>query len=175
MEKKYQLVAWTENSADDEKARLKMLPSLHLDVQEPYFKEISQCQQEEIRNSGSISLTLARRFVRVYEQNARFLFLTGYYGDGIRFLCMAALYCIYEDDSNWASWDTDLGNYSCFCGELRHEFVRLAEEAIALAKKHSLEHILREGRPGRMLELYLEHTQEATDLGRHLKDVSGWQ
>ena len=33
MEKKYQLVAWTENVSDNENGRLHMLPSLECEVQ----------------------------------------------------------------------------------------------------------------------------------------------
>lgn len=164
MEKKYQLVAWTENVTDNEKVKLKMLPSLYVDMQEPYFREITRCQQEEEKHNGYISLDLARRFVRIYEQNAEFEFLTGHYGDGIRWLCMAALYCVWEDDLNWACWDTDLGHYSCFCGELRHEFTRLCEKVMSLVRKYRREDILMEDKPKQMMKLYLEHTREDRDF-----------
>ncbi len=172
MGKKYQLVAWTRNVTDSENARLNMIPSLEWEIQEPYFREITRCQQEEKEHGGFISLSLARRFVRAYEQNARFEFLTGHFGQGIRWLCKAALYCIWEDGFNWAYWDTDLGSYSCFCGELRHEFARLCKEAVSLAKKHSREDVLLEKEPSMMLEQYLEHTQEERDLQTYLKDAS---
>ena len=164
MEKKYQLVAWTENVTDNENVKLKMLPSLYYDMQEPYFREITRCQQEEDRHNGHISPDLARRFVKVYEQNAEFEFLTGHYGDGIRWLCMAALYCVWEDDTNWTYWDTDLGHYSYFCGELRHEFTRICEKVISLVKRYHREDILLEDKPGQMMKLYLEHTKESRDL-----------
>lgn len=172
MGKKYQLVAWTRNVTDPENARLNMIPSLEWEIQEPYFREITRCQQEEKEQGGFISLSLARRFVRAYEQNARFEFLTGHSGQGIRWLCKAALYCIWEDGFNWAYWDTDLGSYSCFCGELRHEFTKLCREAVSLAKKYSREDVLLEKEPSQMLEFYLEHTQEERDLQTYLKDVS---
>lgn len=106
---------------------------------------------------------------------SRFEILTGHPGDGIRYLFFAAKYCILEDDFNWAYYDTDLGSYSCFCGELRHEFVRLCEEAMRLARKYMREDILQEKMPGHMLELYFEHTQEERDLSEHLKEVGAWK
>lgn len=44
--KKYQLVAWTRNVTDPENARLNMIPSLEWEMQEPYFRKITRCQQE---------------------------------------------------------------------------------------------------------------------------------
>lgn len=64
--------------------------------------------------------------------------------------------------------DTDLGSYSYFCGKLRHEFVRLCEEGMRLARKYKREDILQEKKPKHMLELYFEHTREERDLNRHL-------
>ena len=106
---------------------------------------------------------------------SRFEILTGHPGDGIRYLFFAAKYCIMEDDLNWAYYDTDLGSYSYFCGELRHEFVRLCKEGIRLAKKYRREDILQEEKPRHMLELYFEHTQEIRDLDMHLNEVSAWK
>ena len=174
MDKKYQMVAWTENVTDREKSKLYMIPSLHFEMQAPYFDEISRCREEVRLNSEFVSTKLARRFVRAYEENARYFFLTGYEGDGLRFLCKAALYCIREDDLNWTYWDTDLGHYSCFCGELRHEFTRLCRECLKLAEKHSLHHILLEKEPRLMMELFLEHTQEERDIARHLRKMKAW-
>ena len=106
---------------------------------------------------------------------SRFEILTGHHGDGIRYLFFAAQYCIWEEDSNWTYWDTDLGSYSYFCGELRHEFVRLCEEGLRLAKKYRREDILQERKSKQMLELYYEHTQEDRDLDQHLKETSYWK
>ena len=92
MERKYQLVAWTENITDRENARLYMIPSLECEVQ------------------------------------------------------------------------ADLVSYSYFCGELSHEFIRLCEEGMRLAKKFRREDVLQEGKPKRMLEMYYEQTQEERDL-----------
>jgi len=144
MEKKYQLVAWTANVTDQRNARLYMIPSLHHEMQEPYITGISRCYKELEQRSGSLSLYLASRFVKFFEQNARFMFLTGYYGDGLRYLCKAALYCVREDHSQ-------------FCGKLRHEFIRLSEEAIAIARKYSLEEIFLEKDPEQMMDFYLEY------------------
>ena len=175
MERKYQLVAWTRNITDPENARLYMIPSLEYEMQGPFIEEIGRCQQEAKKHGGRISPELARRFVRVYEQNAGFEFLLGHHGAGVRWLCIAALYCIWEDDCNWAYHDNDLGRYSRFCGELRHEFVRLCEKALALARKYRCEYVLQEKSPKRMMDYYLEHTCEDRDLQAHLKEVACWK
>lgn len=164
MEKKYQLVAWTMNVTDPEKVQLRMIPSLEADVQAPFIIEISRCHRELFKNHGQFNLDLARRLIRAYEEIARFEFLTGHVGDCIRYLCFAAMHCIWEDDCNWAYHDTDLGSYSCFCGSLRHEFTRLCEEAISLAGKYRREDIFHEKCPRHMLELYFEHSKEEYDL-----------
>ena len=174
MEKKYQLVAWTKDIADKENARLYVVPSVELDLIEPLFTEVTECRRQQEKDEGYISLELARRFIRVYEQSARLDILTGNFDHAIRFLLLAADYCIWEDSFNWAYYDTNLGSYSHFCGELRNEFVWYCEEAIALAKKHGLEHVLEEKRPKRTMELYQEHTQEERDLERHLQEMSAW-
>ena len=175
MEKKYQLVAWTENIADSDNARLYMTPSLECEVNSDLVKDLSYVHREEYKFDGPISIDLARRAVRACENMSRFKILTCHPGDGIRYLFFAAKYCILEDDFNWAYYDTDLGNYSYFCGELRHEFVRLCEEGVRLAKKYKREDILQERTPKHMLDMYLEHTQEERDLDVHLREVEAWQ
>ena len=162
MERKYQLVAWTENIGDDENASLHMIPLLESEVKASLIEDLSR-------------IHLARRAVKAYESMSRFEILTGHTGDGIRYLFFAAQYCIWEDDSNWAYWDTDLGSYTYFCGELRHEFVRLCEEGMRLARKYKREDILQEKKPKHMLELYFEHTQEERDLNGHLKEMEAWK
>ena len=174
MEKKYQLVAWTKDITDKENARLCVVPSVKLDLIEHLIKEITECRKQQEKDGGFISFELARRFIRAYDQSARIDILTGDIGQAIRFFLRAADYCIWEDSFNWVYYDTDLGSYSLFCGELRHEFIWYCEEAIALARKHGLEHILEERKIRRTLELYLEHTQEERDLERHLKEMSAW-
>ena len=175
MERKYQLVAWTENITDKEDARLHMIPSLESEVQADLVTDLAFIHQEEYKSDGPVSLDLARRAVLAYERMSRFEILSGHPGDGIRYLFFAAQYCIWEDDSNWTYWDTDLGSYSYFCGKLRHEFVRLCEEGMRLAKKHGREDVLLEIKPKHMLELYFEHTQEEQDLNNHLKEVEVWK
>ncbi len=175
MERKYQLVAWTQNITDNENARLYMIPSLECEVQADLITDLAFIHREEYKFNGPISLDLARRAIKAYENMSRFEILTGHPGDGIRYLFFAAKYCIMEDDLNWAYYDTDLGSYSYFCGELRHEFVRLCKEGIRLAKKYRREDILQEEKPRHMLELYFEHTQEIRDLDMHLNEVSAWK
>ena len=168
MEKNYQLVAWTKNITDKEKARLYVVPSVKSDLIEPLVKEVSECYKQKEKSGGHISLKLARRFIRVYEQSARLDILTGNIDQAIRFYLQAADYCIWEDDMNWAYYDTDIASYSCFCGKLRHEFEWYCEKAISLARKYGFEHILHEKSPKQTMKLYWEHTQ----LERNLKKLS---
>jgi len=170
MERKYQLVAWTENITDKEDARLHMIPSLESEVQADLVTDLAFIHQEEYKSDGPVSLDLARRAVLAYERMSRFEILTGHPGDGIRYLFFAAQYCIWEDDSNWTYWDTDLGSYSYFCGELRHEFVRLCEEGLRLAKKFNRKDILQERKPRLMLDIYNEQTEEDRELAQYLKE-----
>lgn len=173
MEKKnYQLVAWTRRIEGQNEPEVRMIPSLHHEMQEPYFEEIARCRQEEA--SGHADPSLARRFVKVYEDNARFMFRTGCYSDGLRFLRMAALYCISSDDQAWTFWDTDLGSYTYFCGELRGEFLRLSKEFISLAHKYRRPDILAERKSKELLEMFREQTQEEHDLERHLDEMKSW-
>lgn len=175
MEKKYQLVAWTENASDAENARLHMIPSLEREMQADLITDLAIIHQAENKLHGHISLNLARRAIRAYETMSRFKILTGRFGDGIRYLFFAAQYCILEDEWNWAYYDTDLGSYSYFCGKLRHEFVRLCKEAMRLAKKYNRKDILQEMKPKSMLKLYFEHTKEERDLNAYLKDMTAWK
>ena len=174
MEKKYQLVAWTKNITDKENARLYVIPSVKNDLIEPLITEVTECRNQLEDNGGYIDLELARRFIRVYEQSARLDILTGNIDDAIRFFLQAADCCILEDDRNWVYYDTDLGNYAYYCGELRNEFIRYCEEALSLAHKYGFEHILDEKNPKRTLELYWEQTKEERDIERHLKEMSAW-
>ena len=175
MEKKYQLVAWTKNIADEENARLYVVPSVKHDLTGPLIKEVTECRKLQEKDGGYISIGLARRFIRVYEQSARLEIFTGNIDEAIRFYLQAADYCIWEDDTNWFDYDTDLGSYSYFCGKLSAEFVWYCEKALSLAHKYGRKPILEEERPKRTLENYLEHTQEKRDLGRHLKKMSAWK
>ena len=175
MERNYQLVAWTENITDNENARLYMIPSLECEVQADLVTDLTFIHREENKSHGYISLDLARRAVLVYERMSRFEILSGHPGDGIRYLFFAAWYCIWEDDRDWVYYDTDLGSYSYYCGELRHEFIRLCEEGLRLAKKFRREDVLQEWKTKRILEMYYEQTQEERDLERHLKEVEAWK
>ena len=175
MERKYQLVAWTENITDKEDARLYMIPSLECEVQADLVTDLAFIHKEEYKFDGPASLNFSRRAVLAYERMSRFEILSGHPGDGIRYLFFAAWYCIWEDDRDWVYYDTDLGSYSYFCGELRHEFIRLCEKGMRLAKKFRREDVLLEGKPKQMLEMYYEQTQEERDLERHLKETPYWR
>ena len=164
MEKHYQLVAWTKNITDEENARLYVVPSVKHDLTGPLIKEVTECRKLQEKDGGYISIGLARRFIRAYEQSARLEIFTGNIDEAIRFYLQAADYCIWEDDTNWAYYDTDFGSYSYFCGALRHEFVWYCEQALSLAHKYGYELILDEKRPKRTLKIYLEHTQLDRDL-----------
>jgi hypothetical protein len=84
MERKYQLVAWTENITDNENARLYMIPSLECEVQADLITDLGIIHREEHKSHGHISLDLARRTIKAYENISRFEILTGHAGDGIR-------------------------------------------------------------------------------------------
>lgn len=122
--KKYELVAWTRKVEGQEDPDLMMIPSLHYEMQGPYIKGIAYS-----RSKGEKA--------RIYEQNARFLFKTGYYGDGLRFLCKAALLCVPHS-------------------ELYGEFLRLAEEFITLTRKYGRFDLMCE-KDGRNLAEHLEN------------------
>ena len=172
MERKYQLVAWTENSSDSENARLYMIPSLEWEVRATLIEDLAKIHREERNSGGVISPDLARRAIKVYENMSRFEILTGHPGKGIRYLFFAAQYCVLDDECNWTYCDTDHGTYPYFCGELRHEFVRLCEEGLRLAEKFRREDVLHELKPMLMLEMYSEHTREAMDFQRLLHEYS---
>ena len=175
MEKKYQLVAWTKNIADKENARLYVIPSVKHELTGPFITEVTRCRDLQEKDGGYLSIKLARRYIRVYEQSARFELLTGNICDAIRFLLQAAYYCILEDGGvNWVYYDTDLGSYSYFCGKLSREFLWYCEKALSLARKYGYKHVLEEKRPKRTMKIYWEQTQEGRDLERHLSKMSAW-
>ena len=84
MERKYQLVAWTENITSNENARLYLTPSLESEVQASLISDLAFIHKEEHKSHGRISLDLARRAIRAYENMSRFEILTGHFGDGIQ-------------------------------------------------------------------------------------------
>ena len=171
--KKYELVAWTRNLEGRDTPEIRMIPSLHHEMQEPYYREITRCREEE--RTGKLDEHLASRFVRAYEEAARYMIRTGYYADGLRFLRMAAFYCIWSDDNAWVYWDTDLGSYTCFCGKMRGEFLRLCRELITLAERYQRYDILTERRSRDLLEIFREQTREERDLARHLDEMKHWK
>lgn len=123
MDRKYELVAFTENVTDAENARLYMIPELELELQEPLYTKLSGCYLEKRQNNGIIDAALAQKFLSVYEECARLDFLTGHPKDGIVFLCMACEYAAMHD-------------------ELAFEFIRLRDEATAMAHKHDCMEVL---------------------------------
>ena len=94
MENKHQLVAWTKNITDNRKARLYMIPSLESEVQASLISDLAWIHKEEHKCHGFISIDLARRAIKAYENISRFEILTGHPGDGIRYLFFAAQYWI---------------------------------------------------------------------------------
>ena len=64
--KKYELVAWTRNLEGRETPEVRMIPTLHHEMQEPYYQEIARCRDEEKKRSGFIDEELAARFVRTF-------------------------------------------------------------------------------------------------------------
>ena len=133
MERKFKLVAWTENITDSQKARLYMTPSLESEVQADLIADLILVRKEEYKFNGPVSLDLARRAIQAYENMSRFEIFTGHSGDGIRYLFFAARYCIELEG-------------------LRHDLVRLCNEALRLAEKFGREDILQEPTPRLMLD-----------------------
>ena len=157
MEKKYQLVAWTENVTDNERGRLYMIPSLECEVRAALVADFTFIRKEENKNHGPISIELARRAIQAYEAMSRFKILTGHSGDGIRYLFFAAKYCVIDDYPNLTNQDSDPCSSPSFYREMRDEFVRLCQKGVSLAKKYNRTDILQERTPERMLELYYQY------------------
>ena len=166
--KKYQLAAWTRSSENG--LEIRMIPSLHHEMQESYIKEIARCHK--MKEEGH---DVSERLMRAFEKNADFLFLTGHYGDGLRYIRKAALYCLDSDDSAWYCWDTDLGSYMYFLGRLRDDFLRLCRKFIGLAGKYGRSDIFIEPESVHLLEIYNEQTQEDRDLRTHLRKMKVWK
>ena len=166
--KKYQLAAWTRNSGNG--IEIRMIPSLHHEMQESYIKEIGRCHKMEKEGQD-----VSERLMRAFEDNADFLFLTGHSGDGLRYVRKAALHCIDSDDNAWCSWDTDLGSYTYFLGKLRNDFLRLCIKFIDLADKYGRKDLLSEPESVHLLEIYIEQTQEDRDLRAHMRMMRVWK
>ena len=156
MEKKYDLVAWTENVTDPENARLYLLPSLDWDMQGPYFAEISKCQEEQGKNNGVITISLARKAIKAYEDNANFYLFTGHPGDGIRFTLKAAMYCIWANDAKRVDTGAGKSKHTQVCGALRGEFIRLCEKAIKSANQYRRTDVLLEDLSKEILKYYFQ-------------------
>ena len=136
MEKKYELVAWTKNITDSGNARL-FLADLQVEMEliEPLCNEVSKCRKELKNNGGMMSVDLARRFAKVYEDSARLDLFMGYVDNAIRFYLQAASYC----------------------DRLPNEFNRLCEEAFTIARRYKFEHVLKEEKPKLILQPYLQY------------------
>jgi hypothetical protein len=61
-----------------------MIPSLESEVQADLVRDLTFIHREEYKFHGHISLDLARRAIKAYENISRFEILTGHAGDGIR-------------------------------------------------------------------------------------------
>ena len=72
MERKYQLVAWTQNITDKEDARLYMIPSLECEVQADLVADLTYIHREEYKFDGRDNIDFARRAVLAYERMSRF-------------------------------------------------------------------------------------------------------
>lgn len=135
MEKKFELVAWTKNITDSENARLFVAdPEIELLLISPFCDEVSRCRGELEKNGGLLSVELARRFAKVYEDSARLDLFIGNVDYAIRFYLDAA---------------------DC-CDQLPEEFVYLCEQALSLARTYGFEHILRAPGPQKTLHLYFQ-------------------
>lgn len=123
MERKYELVAFTQKVTDAENARLHMIPELELELLEPSYAMVCECRKEEKLNNGIIGPALAQKYLCIYEECARLDFLLGYPKYGTSFLCKACEYAAMHD-------------------ELAFDFIRLRDEAIAMARKYDCMEVL---------------------------------
>ena len=165
--KKYQLVAWTSNAGKKDEMQVLMIPSVHHDMQEAYFKNISKYRK------GDISVSKLRNLIDSYEENIRFLIMTGHYGDAIRMTGYAARACV--ETNEWEFIDTDLGSYDYFYGKMRSEFFRLYGQFNELIRKYGRHDILLEDNSRKLKEAYDEITEMDSDLYRHLREMKAWK
>lgn len=167
-DKKYQLVAWTRNVKENDGPEVRMIPSLLHEMQEPYLAEIGRLTH----NGGS-----AREMADAYERNADFLLKAGQYGEGIRFLRLAALQCIMDCDwdMDWAGFDTELGRYDYFIGKTRGDFFRLYGKYRRMAVRYRRQDIFLEKESLKLEELYEGQTAYEMDLSRHLHEMKVWK
>lgn len=157
MEKNYELVAWTKNITDPEKARLHLDPSVENEIIRPLVSEVSKCFKIKQDNNGYISLKLAKRFVRVYLQSARLDIFIGHIDTAIRFLLKAAEHCIIDKWQGQTLLNSDVNPHTMIRKELIGDFACICEEIISLSKRYGFEYILDEKRNQRVIDLYLEY------------------
>lgn len=166
-QKKYQLVAWTSNAVSKDEMQVLMIPSVHHDMQEAYFKNISRYRK------GNASVRKLRKLIDSYEENIRFFIITGHYGDAIRMTGYAAIACVETDE--WEFIDTDLGSYDYFYGKMRSEFFRLYGQFNELIRKYGRHDILLEESSIKLKETFDRITEMDSDLYRHLREMKAWK
>lgn len=166
-QKKYQLVAWTSNAVSKDEMQILMIPSVHHDMQEAYFKNIARYRK------GNVSVRRLRKLIDSYEENIRFFIMTGHYGDAIRMTGYAARECV--DTNDWEFIDTDLGSYDYFYGRMRSEFFRLYGQFNELIRKYGRYDILLEESSIKLKETFERITEMDSDLYRHLREMKAWK
>lgn len=121
-QKRYELVAWTRKTQNGNEHQLRLIPSLHLEAQEDYISVAAACNRAE--NSPKNTAALAGALVK----SARYHFVTGKYGDGIRFLRLAATKCMDND------FDYYYGEFHRMAVKYRREDILMEKESLMLRK-----------------------------------------
>ena len=122
-QKRYELVAWTRMTENGKDHQLRLIPSLHLDAQYDYITEAAECHRAA-RGRKDIET-----FVGILVKSARYHFVTGEYGEGIRFLRTAASKCLNKD------FDYYYGEFHRMAVKYRREDILMEEESLMLKKK----------------------------------------
>ena len=162
-QKHYELVAWTRkmepryeqqqnNSSEwEQEYQLRLIHSLHLDAQYEYIMAAMECQKAEQCPENTI------RLVAALVKSARYLFLTGEYAGGIRFLLITAEYCLAAEKQYSTNNDHDTGGH--VHGEMMQDFIYYYGEALRLAGKYRREDILMEESFRGLREVFMRMTE----------------
>ena len=155
--KKYTLVAWTENG------QVRMVPSLINDVAEPYRRRIAHLESlyEEVKDEIGWLLTRSR----AHEAFARFLLSVGHPREAFLEYSNAAIVCTLCSDRLWVEGDRcdfpEIHLLSRFLA-MHRECVRLAQgdRFLAFSYEHS-----------ELRKDYLYFTRDERDVRRVLDEV----
>lgn len=121
-QKRYELVAWTRKTQNGNEHQLRMIPSLHYEAQQDYISEAACCHRAESSPKNT------EAFVGALVKSARYHFVTGEYGEGIRLLRVAATKCLKKD------FDYYYGEFYRMAVKYRREDILMEKESLLLKK-----------------------------------------